>query len=197
VVAHAHSLIGMRNALLAGMDGIEHFTGLSADGVLIDDDLLDEVARRGTYVDLTMGNDRTVHSQMPAPPPAIAKLLEHFGVTSFGEFYAARMGVFPQLRDHGVTVIAGVDSGMVPPKRHGNAWRAVLDQAEGGYPVAEALASATTLAARACGLAEETGRLAAGCAADVLVVAGDLSQDVSLLGQPLQVLVRGTAVELD
>lgn len=36
VVAHAHSLVGMRNALAAGVDGIEHFTGLSPEGVHVD-----------------------------------------------------------------------------------------------------------------------------------------------------------------
>jgi len=144
-----------------------------------------------------MGNDRTLHAQMPAPPPAIAKLMERFGVSSFAEFYAARVGVFALLREHGVAVIAGVDSGMGPPKAHGNVWRAVGEQVEGGYPVAEALASATSLAAEACGLADETGRLAAGYAADMLVVAGDLSQDVSVLGSPLEVLARGACVEPD
>jgi imidazolonepropionase-like amidohydrolase len=52
------------------------------------------------------------------------------------------------------------------------------------------------LAAQACGLAVDTGRLAKGYAADVLVVADDLSQDVTLLSTPLAVLVRGTRVEL-
>jgi imidazolonepropionase-like amidohydrolase len=190
-VAHAHSLVGMRNALAAGVDGIEHFTGLSSEGVRIDDELLDDVARQGVYIDLTMGNDRTLNTQMPAPPPPIAKLMERFGVSSFAEFYAARVGVFAQLREHAVPVIAGVDSGMGPAKGHGNVWRAVGDQVEGGYSVAEALASATSLAAEACGLAEETGRLAAGYAADVLVVAGDLSQDVSVLGNTREVFARG------
>jgi imidazolonepropionase-like amidohydrolase len=32
IVAHAHSLLGMQNALAAGVDGIEHFTGLSSAG---------------------------------------------------------------------------------------------------------------------------------------------------------------------
>ena len=197
VVAHAHSLVGMRNALAAGVDGIEHFSGLSPEGVRIDDELLDDVARHGLYVDLTMGNDRTLHAQMPAPPPAIAKLMERFGVSSFAEFYAARVGVFARLREHGVAVIAGVDSGMGPPKAHGNVWRAVGEQVEGGYPVAEALASATSLAAEACGIADETGRLAAGYAADMLVVAGDLSQDVSVLSNTREVLARGARVEPD
>jgi len=62
VVAHAHSLAGIRNALAAGVDGIEHFTGLSTEGVRIDDDLLDDAARRGVYVDLTMA---TTAASMP------------------------------------------------------------------------------------------------------------------------------------
>jgi imidazolonepropionase-like amidohydrolase len=50
------------------------------------------------------------------------------------------------------------------------------------------------VAAEACGLQTETGRLAAGFAADLLVVPGDLSQDVGLLATPLAVLIRGTPV---
>jgi imidazolonepropionase-like amidohydrolase len=140
------------------------------------------------YVDLTMGNDRTFHALMPAPPPPLAELMARFGVASFDQFYTSRIGVFARLREHGVRVIAGVDSGMGPTKRHGNAWR--------GYLVPEALASATSLAAKACGLAAETGRLAPGYAADILVVDGDLAQDLSLLSRPRAVLVRGTPVDV-
>lgn len=191
VVAHAHSLLGMQNALAAGVDGIEHFSGLTSEGPRFDGELLDEVARRSVYVDLTMGNDRTLHSMMPAPPPPLAELMARLGVTSFEEFYASRIGVFTRLREHGVAVVAGVDSGMGPPKRHGNAWRTVGELVEGGYPAAEALAAATSVAAKACGLPGETGRLAKGYAADLLVVDGDLSKDLSLLSRPREVLVRG------
>ena len=120
--------------------------------------------------------------------------MARFGVASFDEFYVTRIGMFTRLREYGVAVIAGVDSGMGPTKRHGNAWRTVAEQVDGGYSVPEALASATSLAAQACGLAAENGRLAAGYDADLLVVAGDLSRDVTLLSSPLDVLVRGTRV---
>jgi imidazolonepropionase-like amidohydrolase len=196
VVAHAHSLVGIRNALAAGVDGIEHFSGLTAEGPRIDDDLLDDVARRGVYVDLTMGNDRSFHALMPAPPPPLAELMARLGVTSFDAFYMSRIGMFSRLREHGVAVVTGVDSGMGPPKRHGNAWRTVGELVEGGYSVAEALAAATSLAATACGLAGETGRLAAGYAADLLVVDGDVARDPSTLSSPQQVLVRGPPVDL-
>jgi imidazolonepropionase-like amidohydrolase len=197
VVAHAHSLLGMQNALAAGVDGIEHFSGLTSEGLRIDDGLLDEVARRGVYVDLTMGNDRAFHALMPAPPPPVAELAARLGVTSYDEFYVSRIGLFTRLQEHGVAVITGVDSGMGPMKRHGNVWRTVGELMEGGYPVEESLAAATSVAAAACGLAGKTGRLADGYAADLIVVDGDLSEDISLLSRPRAVLVRGAPVEPD
>lgn len=197
IVAHAHSLRAMEDALAAGVDGIEHFSGLTSDGARIDDDLLDEVVRRGVYVDLTMGNDRSLHALLPAPPPPLAALMARLGVETFDEFYASRIGVLRQLHEHGVVVVTGVDSGMAPVKRHGNAWRTVGELVEAGYPVDEALAAATSVSAEACGLAGETGRLAEGHAADVLVVSGDLARDVSALGAPRAVLVRGRPVDLE
>jgi imidazolonepropionase-like amidohydrolase len=70
------------------------------------------------------------------------------------------------------------------------------DRGPGGgwLSVDEAVASATSVAAHACGLLDETGRLASGLAADVLVVDGDLSKDVESLCRPRTVLVRGVRV---
>lgn len=192
VVAHAHSLAAMQQAEAAGVDGIEHFTGLSLDLTpRLDDRLLAEVARRGTFVDLTMGNDRSLHALMPAPPPHLASLMAGFGATSFDDLYAARLVHLAQLREHGVRVVTGVDSGMAPPKQHGNVWRVVLEMLEAGYDTASALAAATSVAARACCLDGTTGRLAPGLAADVLVVDGDLRSRPEALGRPRRVLVRG------
>lgn len=196
VVAHAHSLIGIQNALAAGIDGIEHFTGLTADGPRFDDTLLDEVASRGVVVDLTMGNDRALHSLMPVPPPPLAELMARLGVSNFDEFYLMSIELFRRLREHGVAVVTGVDSGLAPPKQHGNVWRTVGELVDAGYSVAESVAAATSRAAEACRLGHETGRLAAGYAADILVVDGDLARDPSLLGAPRAVLVRGDSVAL-
>ena len=196
LLAHAHSLEAMESAAAAGVDGIEHFSGLSVtSGSHIGDDFLDEVARLGIYVDLTMGNDRSFHALMPAPPPPLAELMKRFGVKDFDEFYASRIGTLSRLRAHGIRVVTGVDSGMAPAKQHGNVWRVVGEMAEAGYSLAAALAAGTSLTAEACGLGGRTGRLAPGHAADVLVVDGDLSEDVTALSRPVEVLVRGRAVE--
>ena len=58
-------------------------------------------------------------------------------------------------------------------------------------PIAEALATATSGAAESCGLADVTGRLAPGLAADLLVVNGDLTAEPDALLRPDAVFVRG------
>lgn len=196
LVAHAHSLVGARNAIEAGADGIEHFSCLASDGIAVGDDLLDDVARRGTAVDLTLGDDRSLHALIPAPPPpAVAALLDRLGVANFDEFYETRLAFLARLRSHGVRVIAGVDSGMAPWKKHGNVWRTVVEQVDAGYPIPEALRSATSLAAEACGVQHRTGRLKASLDADLLLVDGDLSRDVGVLATPSAIFIRGTAAD--
>ena len=194
VLAHAHSLVGIEHALAAGVDGIEHFTGLTDDGVRLPDDLLDRVARAEVWVGPTLGSDMAVIGQLPEPPPAIKEMAERLGL-DVHTFFRERIELAGRFREHGLRVVSGVDSGAAPPKRHGNAAIAVADLVAGGWPVDEAVASATSVAALACGLHEETGRLAPGLAADVLVVDGDLSADVGSLRRPHAVLVRGVAAE--
>jgi len=99
-----------------------------------------------------------------------------------------------RMRDHGVRVVPGVDAGAMPLKAHGNAWLAVTDLVRCGFPVEEALAAGTSVAAEACGVGDATGRLASGYDADLLVADGDLAADVGGLGRPQAVMVRGVAV---
>jgi imidazolonepropionase-like amidohydrolase len=63
--------------------------------------------------------------------------------------------------------------------------------AEGGVSPAAALASATSLAAAACGLGDRKGRLRAGYDADLLVVDGDPVGDIGALAQPAAVFAGG------
>ncbi|HET8765739.1 MAG TPA: amidohydrolase family protein [Pedococcus sp.] len=196
LVAHAHSLLAMEYALSAGVDGIEHFTGLAVGMDAHLDQVLADAARRGTFVDLTMGNDRSLHALMPAPPPHLAALMAGFGVSTFDELYAGRITQLGQLREHGVRVVTGVDSGMAPAKKHGNVWRTVGEMVEAGYDTAAALAAATSVAADACSLGGVTGRLAPGHVADLLVVDGDVSTEPAALSQPRAVVVRGQRADL-
>jgi imidazolonepropionase-like amidohydrolase len=66
--------------------------------------------------------------------------------------------------------------------------------APGGIPAADALASATSVAARACGLGDRKGRLRAGYDADLVVVDGDPHADIRALSAVQAVYLNGQAV---
>jgi imidazolonepropionase-like amidohydrolase len=195
VLAHAHSLRGIGHALDAGVDGIEHFTGLVEGGVGVPDAVLERTAAAGVVVDLTFGFDWEVFERMPTPPPNVAEALRRTGLDPRG-LLAARQAVAARVREHGITLVTGDDAGATPVKPHGGIAGAVAALGGGGYTVEEALATVTSAAAAACGLGGVTGRLAPGLAADLLVVAGDLGSELAALGRPVSVTVRGVPVEL-
>ena len=190
VLAHAHSLAGIRHAVEAGVDGIEHFTGLTTEGLMMPDEVIELVAAAGIQVCPTAGVNV---AKVPPPEhlaPGLRAALERMGL-DFPTMHATRIGHFARLRSHGVRVVSGTDAGIGPPKAHGGVGFAVLDLVAAGYALAEALATATSGAADSCGLGDVTGRLAPGLAADLLVVDGDLSQDPKALLRPVAVLIRG------
>lgn len=193
VLAHAHSTRGIEAALAAGVDGIEHFTGISEDGHDLSDDLLDRVAAAGVLVDPTSPMDPRLMAQLPPPPPQVRETMERLGL-DMPTFLAARIANLGRMREHGVRVVPGVDSGAMPLKPHGSQWIALTDLVDGGWPVDEALRAGTSQAAEACGIGDETGSLRAGRAADLLVLEGDVRTDPAALGRPLAVAVRGVAV---
>jgi imidazolonepropionase-like amidohydrolase len=190
VLAHAHSLAGIRHATSAGVDGIEHFTGLTAEGLVMPAEVIELVAAAGIQVCPTAGADL---AKVPPPElmaPGLRSALERVGL-DYPTMHATRIGHYARLRTAGVRVVSGTDAGISPPKAHGNVGFAVLDLVAAGYPVAEALATATSGAAESCGLGSVTGSLRPALAADLLVVDGDVAADPQALLRPTEVWVRG------
>jgi imidazolonepropionase-like amidohydrolase len=68
-----------------------------------------------------------------------------------------------------------------------------MDLVSGGMAAADALASATSVAARACGLGARKGRVRTGYDADLIVVDGDPFTDMAALAR-LGVTVLGGQV---
>jgi len=193
VLAHAHSLAGVRHALAAGVDGIEHFTGLTPEGLDLPEELLAAVAEAGVQVCPTLGADTSLYPPPDRMPPGLRVAFERMGL-DFMSFHAARINHMVRVRAHGIRVVTGTDAGISPAKAHGGAAFAVLDLVAAGYAVADALATATSGAAESCGLGTVTGALRPGLAADLLVVDGDVSADPQALLRPAAVLVRGAQV---
>jgi imidazolonepropionase-like amidohydrolase len=190
VLAHAHSLAGIQHALDAGVDGIEHFSGLTFEGIQVPDEVLDRTASAGVVVDLTLAFDREGLAAMPGPPPQIQEAMRRTGM-DFESAYLARLDVARRIRARGITMVSGADAGVDPLKRHGSVVLSVLDLQLAGFTAAEALWTATAGAAAACGLEAVTGALRPGRSADLLVVDGDLRTDLEALRRPVTVLARG------
>jgi imidazolonepropionase-like amidohydrolase len=187
VTAHAHALTAVEHCLAAGVDGIEHCSCLTATGVRTPPALAAALARSGTAVCPTLGRAPGV-----LPPPHVQARMAATGAT-----YEAQLANVARLQQAGVALLAGTDAGISPPKRHGVVPMAVADLVhECGVPLVQALAAATGRAARACGLADRTGRLAAGLDADLLLVEGDVTRDLTALQRPRLVVSRGREVAL-
>jgi imidazolonepropionase-like amidohydrolase len=184
VTAHAHALVAVEQAVEAGVDGIEHCTCLTADGVELSEDLMRRLRERDIVVCPTLGK---------APDAVLSpRLLEV--LARFGMSFEGRQKLYAAVLAAGVQVISGDDAGISPGKRHGFFPEAVIDLVAGGAPVTDALISATSSAARACGVGDRKGRLRAGFDADLLVVDGDLGADPTALRSVVMVMVGGTPV---
>ncbi len=125
-VAHAHSVRGAWHAVEAGVDGLEHFTCMTDDGLVTPPDLLDAVAAAGIVVSPTLGANPALFTPDAIAPPLRA-LMTRFGLLP-DDFRAARARQAAQARDRGVHIVSGTDAGIGPAKVHGDGvWRAVVE----------------------------------------------------------------------
>ncbi|WP_328406500.1 amidohydrolase family protein (plasmid) [Streptomyces sp. NBC_00390] len=156
VAAHAHGVQGIAAAITAGVDTIEHCSWMTEDGDChLRDDLLAEIIARGIAV-------------CPANHPNWRSFADRVGP----ERAMALFAPMRRMAEQGVHLVAGTDAG-VP--------RAVFDGLVSSLEFFEHLEipreriidMATTKAASALGLDGQTGRLAQGYRADILVVDGD------------------------
>ncbi len=181
VTAHAHGLPAVEQAIEARVDGIEHCTCLVETGLQVTDELLERLAERQIVVCPTMGK-----ASGAEPPAVIREFLERTGAT-----WDVRQRLMARMHRAGVRLVSGADTGISPGKPHGLVPRAIEDFVVGGIPTEAALASATSVAAEACGLGASKGRLRTGFDADVLVVDGDPFADITALTRVSAVFVSG------
>lgn len=173
VAAHAHGTEGIAAAVAAGVDTLEHCTWMARDGFDVRPELVAEIAARGIAV-------------CPAPSPNWRVFAERFGRERAEELFARVRG----MAEEGVRLVAGTDAG-VPHAVFDRFWASLEFFSHLGFSPARVLAMATTEAADALGLGAETGRLAAGCRADLLVVDGDPLTDLAALRRVRLVVAGG------
>ena len=181
VTAHAHAVTAVELSLAAGVDGIEHCSCITKDGIEMSPRLAAAIAAAGIPICPTVGKKLDA-----VPPPQILAMMARLGVT-----YEARLAQVGDMHRAGVALIAGADSGINPAKPHGLLPESITDMVTAGLSPGEALAAATSLAAAACGLGGRTGRLAAGLDADLVAVGGDPLTDIRAVRDVRLVVSRG------
>ncbi len=172
VAAHTHGADAVRAAVEAGIDCIEH-------GFLIDDDVIELMVKRGTFL---------------VPTTALADQMDVSKAAPELQEKAALM--FPRARssaraaaEAGVRIAVGTDAPAIP---HGkNAWELVALASRGMSPLA-VLRAATVTAAELIDVTDR-GRLAPGLLADVIAVPGDPLQDITVT-QDVRFVMKGGKV---
>lgn len=176
VAAHAHGAAGMKRAVAAGVDSIEH-------GTLMDRETMKLMKKMGTaYVPTIIAGK------------FVAEMAEIDGYFSETVRPKAR-DIGPKIQDtfgrayrEGVPIVFGTDSGVSP---HGDNWKEFGYMVEAGMPAIEALTSAMKPGAELLGKADSLGTIEAGKLADIIAVPGDPTKDISLMGQVSFVMKDG------
>jgi len=188
VVAHAHATEGIAAALEAGVDGLEHVSFWTADGIDDRPDLIDLIAERGVAVGASIG---------AAPVSEAARQAVLASRPQTAEVFARLpkiMAVYTRLIEAGAVVVAGTDAGIGPQKPHPSLPNAVPQLVALGMTPVDALRAVTSVAAEVCGLAGRKGRLAPGFDADMVVVAGDPLTNPAAIHDVQAVYLGGTKV---
>jgi imidazolonepropionase-like amidohydrolase len=159
VAAHAHGDDGIRAAIEAGIDCIEH-------GSLMRDETIDLMVERGTYLVATTYLADGMDVSHAAP-----------------ELQAKAAEVFPQARKtiskaiaRGVKVACGTDAPAIPHGRNAKELIALVDR---GMTPLQAIRAATTVSAELIDV-DDRGRLQPGLYADIIAVQGDPLRDISV-----------------
>jgi len=180
VMCHALGGPGLRTALAAGVDSIEHGCYLDEDATL-----LGQMAVQGTFFVPTL-TVYVYHRESPAPHVRERAVALH----------AHHVASVRRALELGVPIAAGTDAG-----GHGHPKNALELKylVEAGLSPMQALRAATQWAAACLGLEREIGTVEKGRLADLVLVAGNPLDDVTLLLDParIELVVKGGAICAD
>ncbi len=176
VTAHTFGTDALPGLIRAGIDCVEHGTGLT-------EDLIGEMAARGTAVVPTLINVE----HFPAFAAAGEKRFPAYAGT-MRRLHAQAGAVVRAAFEAGVPVYAGTDAG--GGVEHGSIAAEVRALHAAGLPAEAALAAASWSARSWLGL----GCIEEGAPADVVVYDGDPRADLDELGRPRLMVLRGRVV---
>ena len=190
VASHCHGTEGIINSVSAGVDNLIHCSWISSnpsEGYDYREDLVDEIADKGIFVDPTiaLGHLR----QIDDPEADVFQL--------GGVFYDldSRYEMLRDMWDKGVRFISGLDAGMYMGE-FGTHYNSVLVMIEkmGVSPI-DAIKCVTKNSAECLGILQETGTVEKGKSADLIVLNDDFEKNPDSLQQVDTVINKGVIVK--
>jgi len=180
IAAHAHGTEGIKNAILAGIDSIEHAS-------LIDDEGIRLAKEHGTYLVMDIYNDDYILNEAPKWGLPTENLEKERMV---GRLQREN---FRKAVQAGVKMAFGTDAGVYP---HGDNARQFFYMVKFGMTPAQAIRAATSSAADLIGRAQNVGTIEAGKYADIIAVNADPLADVRAL-EHIDFVMKGGVVYKD
>ena len=178
VAAHAHGTAGIKAAIRAGIDTIEHAS-------LIDDEGIRLAKERGAYLSMDIYNTEYTQSE-----GARNGVLED-NLRKDREVADVQREGFRKATAAGVKMVFGSDAGVMP---HDLAVNQFATMTRFGMTPLQAIRAATSVAAEALGRSTDVGAIAVGRFADMVAVAGDPLASVDPLLRAKAVVKGGVLV---
>jgi|TARA_B110000444_G_scaffold50531_1_gene46545 imidazolonepropionase-like amidohydrolase len=182
VAVHAHGAKGMKRAVIAGVDSVEH-------GTFMTEEVMDLMIERGTYYVPTISAGEFVAEK--------AKIDNYFPeivrpkAISVGPQIGA---TFNKAYNRGVKIAFGTDAGVQP---HGTNWKEFVFMVQYGMPNMVAIQSGTIETAKLLKIDKELGSIEVGKIADLVSVNGNPLIDITVMEDISFVMKDGKAVDLD
>ena len=175
VAVHAHGAEGMKRAVIAGVDSVEH-------GTFMTEEVMDLMIKNGTYYVPTISAGEFVAEK--------AKIDNYFPdivrpkAASVGPQIAA---TFAKAYKRGVKIAFGTDAGV---QAHGTNWREFVYMSENGMPPIETIKAATIETAKLLSIDMTHGSITVGKVADLVAVKGNPLDDMYLM-QDISFVMKG------
>lgn len=176
VAVHAHGTEGMKRAVLAGVDSIEH-------GTFMTEEVMELMKERGTYMVPTILAGVWVAEKAEEPDffPAIVR-------PKAAAIGPVIQGTFAKAYAAGVKIAFGTDSGV---SAHGDNAREFELMVAGGMPPMKTIQAATLEGARLLKIEDRLGTLEEGKIADVVAVKGDPLDNIKAMHDVVFVMKEG------
>ncbi len=181
VAAHAHGDEGIRDAILAGVDTIEHCS-LASDATIA------LAVQRHTWFDMDIYNDDYILAT------GTANGTEQESLDKERAIGLKQRQTFQRAFRAGVPMLFGTDAGVYP---HGDNGRQFAKMVEWGMTPMQAIQAATKSAAQALGRENDVGAIAVGRWGDIIAVDGDPLANVRELEDVDVVIKAGEVVKND